>query len=55
MKIVDDVLMLMTLTSLYHCDEKKQGPKFSKFFVFLEVQYLYHFIDYAIGTTSHTV
>ena len=55
MRIVDDVSTLMTLTSLNHCSEKKLGLKFTKFYVFLEVQHLYHCIDYAIGTNSHTV
>ena len=55
MRIADDVSTLMTLTSLYHCSEKKLGLKFTKFYVFLEVQHLYHCIDYAIGTNSHTV
>ena len=55
MIIVDDVSTLMTLTSLYQCSEKKLGVKFTTFYVFLEVQYLYHCIDYAIGTNSHTV
>ena len=40
MRIVDDVSTLMTLMSLYHCSEKKLGLKFTKFYVFLEVQHL---------------
>ena len=55
MRIVDDVSTLVTLTSLYHSSEKKLGLKFTKFYVFLEVQHLYHCIDYAIGTNLHTV
>ena len=55
MKIVDDVSTLMALTSLYHCSEKKLGLKFTKFNVFLEVQHLYHCIDYALGNNSHIV
>ena len=55
MRIVDDVFTLMTLTSLYHCSEKKPGLKFTKLYVFLEVQHLSHCIDYATGTNSHTV
>ena len=54
-RIVDDVSTLMTLTSLYHCSEKKLILKFMKLYVFLEVQHLYHCKDYAIGTNSHTV
>ena len=53
MRTVDDVSTLMT--SLHDCSEKKLGLKFTKFYVFLEVQHLYHCIDYAIGTDSHTV
>ena len=57
MRIVDDVSnsTLMMLTSLYHCSEKKLGLTFTKVNAFLEVQHLYHCIDYAIGTHSHTV
>ena len=55
MRIVDDISTLMTLTSLYQCSEKKVGLKFTNFYVFLEVQHLYHCIDYAIDTNSHTV
>ena len=55
MRIVDDVSTLMTLTSLYHCNEKKLELKFTKFYMFLEVQHLNHCIDYAIGTNPHTV
>ena len=55
MTIVDDVSTLMTLTSLYQCSEKKLGLKFAEFYAFLEVQHLYHCIDYAIDTNSHTV
>ena len=51
MSIVDDVSTLMTLTSLYHTCEKKLGLKFTKLYVFLEVQHLYH----CIGTHSHSV
>ena len=45
MRIVDDVSTSMSLTSLYICNEKKLGLKFTKFYVFLEVQHLYHCID----------
>ena len=55
MRIVDDVSKLMMLTSLYHCNEKKLELKFTKFYMFLEVQHLNHCIDYAIDTNSHTV
>ena len=55
MRIVDDVSTLMTLTSLYICNEKKLGLKFTKFYVFLEIQHLYHCIECAIGTISHSV
>ena len=37
MKIADDVSTLMMLMSLYHCNEKRLGLKFSKFYVFLEI------------------
>ena len=40
MGIVDGVSTMMTLTSLYICNEKKLGLKFTKFYVFLEVQHL---------------
>ena len=55
MKIVDDVSTLMKLTSLYICNKKKLGLKFTKLYVFIEVQHLYQCIDCAIGTHSHTV
>ena len=35
MRIVDDVLTLATLTSLYVCNEKKLGLKCTKFYVFM--------------------
>ena len=54
-KSVDDVTTLMMLVSLYHHNEKKLGPKFSKLYVFFEVQLIYHWTDYAVGMNLHTV
>ena len=45
MRIVDDVSTLMTLTSLYICNENNLGLNFTKSYAFLEVQHLYHCID----------
>ena len=53
MRIVDDVSTLMTLTYLYHCNEKKLELKFTKFNVFLKVQHLYHYKDYARHKFTH--
>ena len=53
MKIVDDVLTSMALTSFYNCNKKKQGTKYQEVYTF-GAQHLYHCTEYTIGAHSRT-